>query len=415
MTVSLSTFQGNSADFGGGIHNVSWGKMTVDRTTLSANRSQYYGGGIFNGAVLTLTQSTLDHNLGRVGGGILNDYIAWVGNSTLSANSAIDYGGGVNNSSGVLTLTHSTLEGNFAGVGGGGLSNGAILYLRNTLMAYSSNGGDCINSGAINENTNSLAADGSCGTAFSGDPHLDALADNGGATWTCSLQPDSFAIDAGASALCLGADQRGEARDDWSCDIGAFELKLTDSPVVTKSISGAGTYTFGPTRVKVDVVSPGSLNSLSVTHASGDHPGHTGTSGGNGVGWGEYFSIDPNPGANNTFEAILSLPTLFTPDASDTVCRYLGGSSWDCVAHAFSGTPFNHLSRQGVSAFSDWAAGNNVSPTVVRLTSLRAYSTQPDNMLLYFGLSAGLLAAGFWVTLKRRDQDIDLGDLDQTT
>jgi hypothetical protein len=122
----------------------------------------------------------------------------------------------------------------------------------------------------------------------------------------------------------------------------------------------------------LELLSLGSLDTLTVTKIVADHPGRTGSAGGSGVGWGEYFTLTPNAGANGTFNAILTLPALFPPDAGDTVCRYLSGTAWDCAADSFTITPIYAISRQGVSAFSDWAAGDDVSPTALQLTSLRA-------------------------------------------
>lgn len=53
------------------------------------------------------------------------------------------------------------------------------------------------------------------------DPHLDALADNGGPTLTHALLPASPAIDTGRG--CRRLDQRGERRRK-PCDVGAFEV-----------------------------------------------------------------------------------------------------------------------------------------------------------------------------------------------
>jgi len=59
---------------------------------------------------------------------------------------------------------------------------------------------------------------------------LGPLADNGGATWTHALLPDSPAIDAVSVVSCtLPTDQRGVPRPivqtspETPCDIGAFE------------------------------------------------------------------------------------------------------------------------------------------------------------------------------------------------
>lgn len=380
MTVEDCTFDSNSASgpdrgWGGAIRN--WGTLTLNRSTFTGNTAQWSGGAVENlvGA-LTVSSCTFTGNSASVGGGIANGGVGTltVGNSTFSANTASSYGGGIHNQDGVLTLTNVTLAGNSSG-GGGGISNSddGTLNYRNTIVAGSPGGGDCLSSGTIGENVHNLVQDGSCSPLLTGDPRLSPLANNGGPTETHALQPDSPAVDLGDPATCLATDQRGEARDDWACDIGAFELKYADSDHVAKAIGGPGVYTFGPTKVKVEVVAQGDLTGLTVTKVVGDHSGRTGSGGsGGGVGWGEYFVLTPNAGANGTFNAALTLPALFTPDANDKVCRYLGSATWDCAAHGFGQTPFAYITRQGVTAFSDWATGNEVGPNAVTVREFRA-------------------------------------------
>ncbi len=68
-----------------------------------------------------------------------------------------------------------------------------------------------------------IVRDDSCGATRTGNPGLLPLANNGGATLTHALAPDSIAIDTGDTATCLAADQRGAPRDA-QCDVGAFEF-----------------------------------------------------------------------------------------------------------------------------------------------------------------------------------------------
>jgi len=404
MTVTLSAFDANLADFGGGIHTVGEdSRLVVDRSAFSANTAVHYGAGIYNGSALIVANSTFSDNSGDAGGGIYNADAARVDNSTFYNNGADDFGGGIINYTGTLTLTNATFSGNWAGSGGGGLANDAELHFRNTIIAYSASGGDCLDTGAIHENVNNLVEDGSCSATLSGDPRLAGLDDNGGPTWTIALWQDSPAIDAGDNSTCLPADQRAQSRDDWYCDLGAFELTLADSHTVAKNIPGPGVYTFGPTRVRLEVFSAGSLADLTIVQTDEDHPGRTGSSAGNGVGWGQYFSLYPNDGANGTFSASLTLPTLFSPDGSDKVCRYISGITWDCAADSFSTSPFDSITRQDVDAFSEWAAGSDVGPTVLRLVSLRAISGgMRGPLLLMLVVAAILLFALGYVSFQRR-------------
>ncbi len=146
------------------------------------------------------------------------------------------------------------------------------------------------------------------------------------------------------------------------------------------------------------------LDSLSAVRLSADHPGRTGSPGGDGVGWGEYFVLNPNNEANGTFIASLTLPTLYSPDANDKVCRYISEHAWDCAANSFATTPFNTITRSDVIEFSDWAVGNNVSPTAIRLTLLRAAAKSWDGLFLLFGaaLAAGASALTLWFFARKR-------------
>jgi CSLREA domain-containing protein len=106
VTVTDSTLSGNTS--GGGIYN-DGGTLTVTNSTLSGNSTNLEGGGIYNyGGTLTVTDSTLSGNSAEHGGGINNNgFGTTVTNSTLSGNSA-GQGGGILNE-GTLTVTNSTL------------------------------------------------------------------------------------------------------------------------------------------------------------------------------------------------------------------------------------------------------------------------------------------------------------------
>jgi hypothetical protein len=235
---SLIITKGHSTGFGGGIYNGA--TLTITNSMLSENSADSGGGGIYTWGPLTITNSTIsDNSLTKVdcahsngGGGIYNGATTIITNSTLSGNSAIiscsQNGGGIYNSAGkTLTITNSTFSGNSGGAGGGGgIYNAGTLNYKNTIIADSSSGGDCVSSGTIVINDHNLVEDGTCSALFNGDPKLIALADNGGPTQTMALDTNSIAINKGASCSAApvnGLDQRGFARNDGSCDIGAYE------------------------------------------------------------------------------------------------------------------------------------------------------------------------------------------------
>ena len=259
---------------GGGILN--YGTLTLKDTIIRKNFGSA-GGGLYNEGTLTVINSTVSEN-GSVGGGdaylecktgggmkVLSGTTTLI-NSTVSDNHAKDKGGGIHVAChGKLILQNSTISGNFATTSGGGIYlNGSGKFTHSTISNNSANnvGGLALNgrdnieeyghlrlfNTVIADNIARLGdygiadcnmeghaeiiatsynwiADGNCEPAFSGDPMLGPLTDNGGSTLTHSLLPSSPAIDVIPADSCsLEADQRGEPRGS-PCDIGAFEVK----------------------------------------------------------------------------------------------------------------------------------------------------------------------------------------------
>jgi hypothetical protein len=268
----------NTANDGGGIWSTI-GPLTVVNSTISHNVADRIaietdrtnpsssstwacgsGGGIklATGGTLTLINSTVSNNEARSHGGgvfVACETVATIINSTISGNLATTWGGGLL-SKNEIHLINSTVTDNRAkatcaagqladrcpkGRGGGGIYVRAMLHFTNTIIAGNS-GGDCvlappdgygmIEGGQISASVNNLVRDGSCDAAYSGDPSLGPLADNGGDTWTHALLPGSPAIDRIPAISCtLPTDQRWALRPivqtsaDMPCDIGAFEVQ----------------------------------------------------------------------------------------------------------------------------------------------------------------------------------------------
>ena len=105
---------------GGGIDN--HGSVSVSNSTVSGNSAGQFGGGIYNfaGSSLSVSNSTISGNSAQFGGGIYNfdGSSMSVSNSTVSGNSAQGRGGGIGNE-GTLSVNNSTLSGNSAQLGGG--------------------------------------------------------------------------------------------------------------------------------------------------------------------------------------------------------------------------------------------------------------------------------------------------------
>jgi hypothetical protein len=298
---------------GGGLY-VNGSSLTIASSTVASNQGTGgsgglhvfdgygQGGGLYNGATLTLSNSTLSVNAASSdGGGIHNSGTLTVSNSTLSGNSA-GYGGGGIGNSGTLTVSNSTLSGNSApgyyGDGGGGgiltlnagtltvvtltnvtltanLAGGLYVYsgapvLHNTLIAGNFRGATGTTSddvyGTLNPSGDyNLIGDGTGMTGLSHgangnlvgsaavpiDPRLGPLQDNGGSTKTIALLAGSPALNTGNPAQLGVADQRGVVRRG-GVNIGAYQASASPFVVTVPGTVVSGTP-FAVTVQAVDV------------------------------------------------------------------------------------------------------------------------------------------------------------------
>ncbi len=251
LMIEESIIGHNKGSAGGGIFND--GGLTLVNCAVSSNTATggdtymecNTGGGIKNmGGVVTLINSTVSDNTAQGKGGGL--HISCLGtlvlvNSTVSGNSTTYDGGGVY-INGVGEFTNSTIVDNSAHNGGGVYVSGTgeegvvrgLLNYTNTIIADNTFSfvkygiADCVlgDFASIGTNINNLVEDGSCDSAFFGDPRLASLDNNGGDTQTHAPSPDSPVIDAIPTDECIvDTDQRGIFRPSGTgCDIGAFEL-----------------------------------------------------------------------------------------------------------------------------------------------------------------------------------------------
>lgn len=231
---------GGSGGFGGGT-----GSSTV------GGGGGGFGGAIFNYlGTVAMTNTTFYSNTAQGGGG---------------ANGGSGFGGAIFNYQGDITATNNTLshnivEGNTDGTDG--QQQGGVMYnyqgnltLVNTILANSSGDNDCqTNGGTVTAPANSgnlIETHSGCGTpAFTSDPNLASLQDNGGLTHTMAPIFPSDVVDGGANTGCPATDQRGVSRPQrTSCDIGAVEdelLGLSIDKKVSPASAGPGemiTYT----------------------------------------------------------------------------------------------------------------------------------------------------------------------------
>ena len=224
------------AKVGGGLYNE--GILAIINTSFIQNQARS-GGAIyhFDGTITEITNSTFAANTATaLGGAILNSSdIILVENTTFSGNSALtNSGGAILNLDTISNIINSTFSGNSASLDGGAIANGVNnnITIRNTL--FHDNGVD-----ECHDNNNSIIGNNNISdNALGGCPALIAstlttntiapLAVNGGFTQTHALLPNSEALNNASNGL--SKDQRGFFVTDGSRDIGAFEDQV---PVVT--------------------------------------------------------------------------------------------------------------------------------------------------------------------------------------
>jgi hypothetical protein len=261
LTLTGSAVEGNTAEggAGGGIANQALGVLTLTNSSVRDNRAEALegdefgpiwgmGGGISNGFLLTLVNSTVSGNTAVEGGGIAqypDGGSMTLSNSTISGNAATgcegiseEPGCGVGRAGGIwngepATLTNCTVSGN-TGDFAGGIYNEGDLTLMSTLID-----GECGGPTDITSNGYNIESPGdTCGFDQTGDLvnitegqlDLGELASNGGPTMTHALGADSDAINRIPAVDCgVTTDQRGEPRPVGDgCDVGSFERQPED-------------------------------------------------------------------------------------------------------------------------------------------------------------------------------------------
>ena len=255
ISISNSSFSGNSATYGGAIHNrgeasisgssfsgnsaglaggaiENYGEASISGSSFSDNSAGAgTGGAIYNGGEASVSGSSFSGNSATSGGAIFNFRgEASISGSSFSGNSAYNVGGAMALSR-MATLSHLTLLGNSADQSGGGIyvypHSITRVSLRNSILADNS-GGDCVNEADLTESLNNIIKDGACldSSGMQTDPMLgDWIEATDTTTGYFPLLAGSPAIDAAADSACTATDQLGNARPHGdACDIGAIEL-----------------------------------------------------------------------------------------------------------------------------------------------------------------------------------------------
>ena len=250
-----ATIRDNTSQTCAGISNE--GNMNVFTATIQNNIGLGYmghGGGICNVGSFYLASSSVLNNKSLFGGGIANEGIMSILNTTISGNDGSAHGSGILNYTagptsgitltGIMTITNSTIVSNTSALPySEGINNSdyfsvgitPTLSIKNTIVAFNTNAncyGMIVSLGHNIENGNSCGFT-NVGDLINTDPGLGPLNFYGGPTLTYSLEPNSPAIDAGDNAGCPSIDQRGVHRPQGSaCDIGAFEMPKLFLPII---------------------------------------------------------------------------------------------------------------------------------------------------------------------------------------
>lgn len=243
-TLTNVTFSNNTANnCGGGIHSSS-SPLTLTDVSFSGNEATVFGGGLFAGGnIVTLTGVSFTNNSAQSGGGMCGTNNEWVSltNVTFHGNSAAEGGGGffhmfIKNTA----LANTTFSENSAEQGGGifmvpRMLDPITITIHNSIFWGNTDSTSAGNDHIFGQSTIAVSLSdnviqGGCPDPFqcthtiAADPLLGSLGHWGGFSPTIPLLPGSAAIDAG-STTCPTTDQRGAARSDGHCDIGAYESR----------------------------------------------------------------------------------------------------------------------------------------------------------------------------------------------
>jgi len=241
ITASAASAPTSINSFGGGLYATYY--LSIDQSTVSGNQAipAGHGGGIYAGedATVVITGSTISGNQAYIGGG-LAAADAKIVNSTVSGNSATAVGGLVTSYG--LSLYNSTVAFNTSLITlydttqfPVGVAVSGLARLQSSIIFDNTSNSKSYDAGG---NGKIIGTNNLIGTAsillpidtINSDPLLGPLQNNGGATFTHALPPNSPAVDAGNNVANVSFDQRGTgfARDSGRApDIGAFEFQDT--------------------------------------------------------------------------------------------------------------------------------------------------------------------------------------------
>ncbi|MGB1252067.1 MAG: choice-of-anchor Q domain-containing protein [Candidatus Promineifilaceae bacterium] len=410
--ISNSTFISNTASYAGGGISVDEGVLNINDTRLEANDSEFNGGGIQALQSSTmLTNTVVAGNVsGRKGGGVyFKDGLFSALNSVFVGNQASSDGGGIfaiedlifSTSPPKLNISYSTIAHNVASNEDSITTDGGGVYVNSGVIStftgsiFWGNSADrreqiylypfgatttmvdnLVSASNVDTFTNCITAATCSGVMEMDDPLFTVVPNSGDGDWTTSadndygnllLQGASPAVDSTTvTANCPVYDIRNVGRSDYACDLGAYELLLTDSASVTQDEFAEGeTFTFGPTQLNMEIVTLGTLQTITVTQVMTSHPEAEGL-----MGNGLFYRIKAE---GSGFELNLTLPHNNNPDPQ--ICRYdTSLDAWDCSRDSFNATI---VTRNGVTQFSDWAVTDASAPVSVGMSGMTVATHRP--------------------------------------
>ncbi len=219
------------------------------------------GGGInLGGGDVTLINTTITGNTGRIGGGVGDaGGKLVVRSSTISGNTASSTGGGISDTGGGVTMVDSTVSGNAVtgGLGGGLFIEDATLTVRDSTIAGNRVAHTTLGTGSgggitLDASTGPVTATVT-GSTMSGN----RAAVSGGAMWATGTSTFKFGADilagnqapSGAECSAAGAtvaDVGFNVIDDSSCPHRASTKVVSTAAIGLHALAGNG----GPTRTE---------------------------------------------------------------------------------------------------------------------------------------------------------------------
>ena len=179
VTITDSSFIGNSVEGGGGAIANWMGTLTISDSVFSDNSAEEGGGGaIVNSGELSISDSSFSGNSAEVGGAVYNGEELSIVNSVFSDNSA-DKGGSAiaNGGNGELNIVNSSFSDNSADDDGGAIYNWQELSIdSNTFSGNSADrGGAIANAGEFSITNSTFSgnkAEGVGGAIYNSDGGL---------------------------------------------------------------------------------------------------------------------------------------------------------------------------------------------------------------------------------------------------